>query len=96
MELGSTIISVLLFTAFVPGVLLRIPKGASPAVVLVTHALLFSLVTSCVMRAYWGMRERFGNYGPSCPNGYRMTENEGCIPTGHMTYDPSTLKETTA
>lgn len=96
MELGSTLISIALFVAFVPGVLVRLPKGGSAATVLVTHAILFAIVASLAMKVYWGAWEHFGNYGPTCPNGYRMTEDEGCVPVGHATYDPSSLKETAA
>ena len=97
MDLGSTIISILLFAALVPGVVTRIPKGGSTATVLVVHAILFSITASFTMKLYWGAREHFGNYGPTCPNGYKMTESEGCIPVGHATYDPaSPLKEKTA
>ncbi len=97
MDLGSTVISILLFAAFVPGVLVRIPKGGSTATVLVVHAILFSITASFAMKLYWGAWERFGNYGPTCPNGYKMTEDEGCIPVGQATYDPaSPPKEKTA
>ena len=96
MDLGSTLISILLFAAFVPGVVTRIPKGGSTATVLIVHAILFSITASLAMKAYWGAREHFGNYGPTCPNGYKMTEGEGCVPVGRATYDPSMLKEKTA
>lgn len=94
MDIISVILSTLLFAAFVPGVLVKLPPGGSPAVVLVTHAVLFAAVTSLVMRYYWvnikGYIEKFGNYGPSCPNGYAPGVNQGglpdCIPTGHPTY----------
>jgi hypothetical protein len=43
-------------------------------------------VTSAVMYFYWHARERFGNYGPSCPNGYKATEGGDCLPAGHATY----------
>lgn len=96
MEIGSTLISIALFVAFVPGVVTRIPKGGSSATVLVVHALLFALTASFVMKLYWGAREHFGNYGPTCPNGYRMTEDEGCVPVGRATYDPAQPSEKTA
>jgi hypothetical protein len=88
MEVGSFVISVLLFAAFVPGVLLRIPKTGSKATVMVVHALLFALTASIVMTIYWRWREGFSNYGPTCPNGYHMTEGGDCIATGHATYAP--------
>lgn len=93
MDLVSFILSTLLFAAFVPGVLVKLPPGGSPAVVLVTHAVLFAVVVSLVMSYYWttirGYIERFGNYGPTCPNGYAPGVNQGgqpdCVPTGHAT-----------
>ena len=56
MEVGSFVISVLLFVAFVPGVLVRLPAKGSAATVLVVHALLFAIVASAVMRVYWSWR----------------------------------------
>lgn len=99
MDLGSAIISALLFAAFVPGVLLRFPKGSPFLTVVATHAILFAVVTSIVMRLYWtkikGYVERFGNYGPTCPNGYVPGVNQGgkpdCVPAGQGTY-PGTAK----
>jgi hypothetical protein len=88
MEVGSFVISVLLFAAFVPGVLTRIPPGGTKATVLVVHAVLFAITVSVVMTIYWGMRERFGNYGAVCPNGFRMTEGGDCVAAGHATYTP--------
>lgn len=95
MKLVSAVISALLFAAFVPGVLFRFPQHGSRNVVLVTHALLFALVTSLVMGYYWtGRLEFFGNYGPTCPNGYAPGTNQAgqpdCVPTGSQTYDAST------
>ena len=99
MDLVSAVLSTLLFAAFVPGVLVKLPPGGSPATVLVTHAVLFAVVTSLVMGYYWrnirGYIERFGNYGPTCPNGYVPGVNQGgkpdCVPSGHATY-PGTSK----
>ncbi len=88
MDLISTILSALIFAAFVPGVLLTFPKGESKATVLVVHAVLFAVVSSFVMKMYWTMRENMGNYGPTCPNGYMMTPDENCVPVGHATYTP--------
>ena len=98
MDLISSVLSVLLFAAFVPGVLVRLPPRGSPGVVLVVHAILFAVVTSVVMRFYWhnikGYVEKFGNYGKTCPNGYVMGTNQGgqpdCVPIGHATYNAST------
>lgn len=90
MDFVSTILSALLFAAFVPGVLVTLPKGGSKATVLVVHAVLFSVVTSVVMMWYWSMRESMGNYGVTCPNGYRMTPDQNCVPVGHATYPAKT------
>lgn len=95
MEVGSSVISVILFVVFVPGVLFRLPVGGSRATVLVVHALLFAVTATVVMGIYWSYREKFGNFGPKCPNGFRMTEDGGCVPTGHATYDPLKLDEKT-
>lgn len=86
MELISSILAAILFVAFVPGVLTRIPPGGTKATVLLVHAVLFSVVTSVVMYLYWNGRERFGNYGPTCPNGYKATEGGDCVAAGHATY----------
>ena len=98
MDIISSVISALLFVAFVPGVLVRIPPNGSRVVVLIVHALMFSLTTSVVMHVYWHklrhFLESFGNYGPTCPNGYVVGTNQGgqpdCVPIGHATFDPST------
>lgn len=47
------------------------------------------------MHMYWTkIREHFGNYGPTCPNGYAVGTNQGgqsdCLPVGRATFDPST------
>jgi hypothetical protein len=71
MDLVSSILAALLFAAFVPGVLVTIPKGASRTTVLLVHALLFAFVTHWVMWYYWTViRERFGNYGATIPRGF--------------------------
>ena len=93
MDIGSLLISTMLFALFVPGVVMRIPKGGSAGTVLVVHALLFAITASIAMMLYWGVREGFGNYGPMCPNGYRQTEDGGCVPAGHSTYTPGALGE---
>jgi hypothetical protein len=87
MDFISTILSALIFAAFVPGVLITLPKGGSKATVLVVHAVLFAVVSSFVMRMYWSTRENMGNYGITCPNGYMMTPDENCVPVGHATYE---------
>ncbi len=93
MELVSSIISVILFVVFVPGVMFRLPARGSRATVLVTHAFLFSVTISAVMSIYWSYREKFGNFGPTCPNGFAPTEDGGCVATGRPTYDPLKLDE---
>ena len=95
MDLVSGILSALLFAAFVPGVLIKLPRNGSFKTVLLVHSLLFATVTSFVMYYYWHIiREKFGNYGPTCPNGYVPGAAQGgqadCVPTGHVTYDPAT------
>jgi hypothetical protein len=93
MDLVRVILSALLFAAFIPGVLVKLPKNGSHQTVLVVHAVLFAVVTAIVMHLYQRcVVERFGNYGPTCPNGYAPGTNQGgqpdCVPTGRATYDP--------
>jgi len=99
MDFIATILSVLLFAAFVPGVLVTLPKGGSKATILITHAALFAVVTHFVMYYYWTYREGMSNYGGVCPNGYvvGMSETgvEDCVPTGHPTYGPGAPKAKT-
>lgn len=90
MDFVSTILSALIFAAFVPGVLITLPKSGSKATVLVVHAVLFAIVSSFVMRMYWSTRENMGNYGITCPNGYMMTPDKNCVPVGHPTYPAKT------
>lgn len=96
MDIGSLLISTLLFAAFVPGVLVKLPPGGSPMVVTLTHGLLFALAASLAMSWYWtGRIELFANYGGSCPNGYAPglspTGVPDCVPVGRATY-PATSK----
>lgn len=91
MDWISALLSALLFAAFVPGVLVTLPSKGSPRnTVLLVHTLVFVVVTSFVMRFYWlnikGYVELFGNFGPTCPNGYAMQPDQSCVPTGHATY----------
>jgi len=101
MDLISSLLSVILFAAFVPGVLVTLPsKRSSQGTVLVVHAVLFAVVTTLVMRFYWhnikGYVEAMSNYGDSCPNGFvpkadPTGKNKAeCVPVGHATYDPAT------
>ena len=103
MELISTILSALLFVAFIPGVLVTLPSKSSPrSHIILVHAIIFTVVTSLVMRYYWvnikGYLEKFGNYGAVCPNGYAPNKDptgidrEECIPVGHPTYAAGTGK----
>lgn len=97
MDIISTVLSVLLFAAFVPGVIVRIPQHGTRGTVLVVHAILFAIVTSFVMNFYWrnirGYVESFANYGATCPNGYAPGTNQGgqpdCMPVGRATFDPA-------
>ena len=90
MDLISLVLSALLFAAFVPGVLVTLPKGESKMIVLGVHGVLFAVVAHFVMHYYWRyVREQYGNYGPTCPNGYVMTADKSCVPAGHATADPS-------
>lgn len=92
MDLISSLLSALLFVAFVPGVLIRLPQKASHGTVVLVHAVLFAITVSLVMQYYWqnvrGFIEGMGNHGPTCPNGYILTPDEKCVPAGHATGVP--------
>lgn len=91
MDLGSLAISAALFAAFVPGVLVTLPgKSSDRTTVLLVHGVLFSIAAMYAMKLYWGMKEHMGNYGVTCPNGYRMLPDQTCVPVGQATYNPST------
>jgi hypothetical protein len=90
MDIVSTILSAVLFAAFVPGVLLTFPAGQSKMTVLAVHAVLFAVVTSFIMKWYWSMKEHMGNHGITCPNGYTMAPDQTCVPVGHATYEGKT------
>ena len=95
MDLVSSLLSALLFYAFVPGVFVTLPKSGSKATVLATHAVLFAVVSSAVMYYYWHyVKEYMTNYGPTCPNGFVEGVNQAgekdCVPTGHSTYPVNT------
>jgi len=100
MDLISSLLSVILFAAFVPGVLVTLPsKRSSHGTVLVVHALLFAVVTTLVMRFYWhnikGYVESMSNFGDTCPNGFAPKVDPSginkaeCVPVGHATYNPA-------
>jgi hypothetical protein len=94
MDFVSLLLSALLFAAFVPGVLGQFPKGGSRLTVLAVHGLAFAIVTSIIMQAYFNARERMGNYGDRCPNGFvpgvAQNGKPDCVPIGMRTYNPST------
>jgi len=100
MDIISSIISLILFVAFVPGNLFTFPSKGSRTTVLAAHALAFVVVNTLVMRYYWinvkGYIESMTNYGKTCPNGYAPNPNpsginqEECVPAGHPTYSPNT------
>ena len=75
LRLGLTSV---LFAVFVPGVWFRLPVG-NKWVVLALHGALFAIVLQLVLR----YSEGFGNYGPTCPNGFSGPD---CTPVGHQTY----------
>ena len=96
MDIVSSILSLLLFAAFVPGVLFTFPSKGSRMTIIGVHAVAFMIVNTLVMRYYWvnvkGYIESMMNYGESCPNGYvpnsdkSAINGEECIPAGQQTY----------
>lgn len=94
MEVISSVLSALLFIAFVPGVLFQFPERGSKMKILAIHTLLFVVVTHFVMLFYWtkvrNFVEKMTNYGQSCPNGYvegvSQKGEKDCVPAGHATY----------
>jgi len=99
MDIVSILLSLVLFTAFVPGVLFTFPSRGSRTTVLAVHALGFVIVNSFVMQYYWvnikGYIETMMNYGVTCPNGFvpnhdkSANNGEECIPAGQATYAPT-------
>jgi hypothetical protein len=94
MDVGSSILTALLFAAFVPGVLVTLPPKGGRRTVIAVHALAFAVVACLVVDYYrshiQGFVEGMGNYGPTCPNGYIMSPDENCVAVGHATADAST------
>jgi|APCry1669190591_1035303.scaffolds.fasta_scaffold03180_2 hypothetical protein len=98
MDLISSLLSALLFVAFVPGVLVTLPPKSSRGTVILTHAVLFAIVVSLVMQYYWHnirhVFEKMTNYGDTCPNGYVEGLNQAgqkdCVPVGHATASATT------
>lgn len=82
MHLVCSLLTVLLFAAFVPGVLFRLPL-ANKYMLLVAHGVLFVIANHLVKKMY--MKEHMGNYGESCPNGYEFVGDD-CVAVGHKTY----------
>jgi hypothetical protein len=92
MDFISSILSAILFVAFVPGVLVTLPSKSSPQkTIIAVHAVLFTVVTTFVMRYYWvnikGYIESMSNFGTTCPNGF-VPQGNDCVPSGRATYDP--------
>jgi hypothetical protein len=54
----------LLFVAFVPGVLVTLPKGGSKMTVVAVHAVLFTLEWHFTKKMVWRMSEGFQNNSP--------------------------------
>ena len=50
MNFGKLLFHAVLFYAFIPGVLVRLPPGGSTLTVNLTHALLFAVVCSLVWK----------------------------------------------
>jgi len=91
MHLLSTIFSALLFSAFVPGILFRIPPKGSKYLVLFTHATLFALVYHFAHKAVFHISaEGFiegGLFGiPSC-----RTISGPCSPVAPSCSPPTTV-----
>jgi hypothetical protein len=85
MRPDSILITAILFVAFIPGVLLKLGSGWGG---LLIHGLLFAVVAHYAMRYYHRyiiFREGFGNFGPTCPNGYVLGGDQVCRPTGQQT-----------
>ena len=85
MRLDTILITAGLFVAFIPGVLFKLGQGWAG---LGIHGVLFAVVAHWVMRMYHQYviyREGFGNFGPTCPNGYVMDASKVCRPVGHQT-----------
>jgi hypothetical protein len=61
MNLWLSLYLAALFVAFVPGVLVTLPKGASKMTVLIVHALLFTLVWHFTHKMVWELSEGFQN-----------------------------------
>ena len=81
MDFVRIVLSVALFVAFVPGVLVTLPKNGSRMTVLAVHGLLFAVVAYLVMHMYQRYVESFGNYGAAgCPVCFKMNSDGVCKP----------------
>ena len=85
MDWYKKIVQLVLFIAFVPGVLFILPQHGRKFTVLMVHAVLFAGTSHFVMQwlASQGLIEPMGNY-LKCPAGFRTSEDgkEDCIPVG--------------
>ena len=103
MDIIASVLSLLIFALFVPGVVFKFPQHGSKMTVLAVHAVAFMVVNTLVMRYYWvnikGYVESMMNYGDTCPNGYvpnankSATNGEECVPAGQATYPPGHTPE---
>jgi len=86
MDWGRKLVQLVLFVAFVPGVLFILPQHGRKFTVLAVHALLFVGVSHYVLQwlASQSMIERMGNY-LKCPAGFRESEDgkQDCIAVGY-------------
>ena len=60
---------------------------------LITVALFIAFIPGVAFKLGQGWtvyREGFGNYGPTCPNGYTMQGDGVCVPAGHPTQPVNT------
>ena len=85
MRIDSILLTAGLYVAFIPGVILKLGSGWTGIII---HAILFALVAHHVMKYYHRyviFREGFGNFGPTCPNGWMMDANGVCRSAGQQT-----------
>ncbi len=90
MRVDTILLTTVLFVASIPGVVVKLGSGWTG---LFIHGVIFSVLLHVGMRAYHRyviVREGFGNYGPTCPNGYQMGADQVCRPTGHATASVNT------
>jgi hypothetical protein len=72
-----------LFFSLVPGVLVKIPAGASLQTQALTHALVFAVASYVVCNYVIPSLEGFDNpstkVNPSCPSGYKQCPSGDCV-----------------